>query len=294
MKKYAIIANCQGGPLQELLKGSKEFSSQYENVPLPSIQNWAQPQYELFWETIADLDLVIAQPLLSPRYANARIESLREHIDPDKLLVISNIFFEGYYPTVIHMRNVNFQKYNVPIAQCGLILGMYMSSVKLPDALPLLKKFMQTKINSLGDVASASIQKLSNRERTYQVDIRVGGWVRKHFRERRMMHSLNHPSNFTLRHLCNSLLRKLGIQPESNSKREELLGDVSFPIFPNVADALNLNFNSKPSYTVVGKTMNVREYIEFLYNFYSREPVIARENFDLFSEKIHACLSHVL
>ena len=105
MKKYSIVANCQGKTLNLFLNANKYFLEKYELIKLNPINRVTKDEINNFYNTIHLLDLIIIQPI-SDNYKNYHKYSTKFILANVKkecvVIMFPSMYFNGYYPSVIH------------------------------------------------------------------------------------------------------------------------------------------------------------------------------------------------
>ena len=120
MKRYSIIANCQGKALELFLNTNKYFLEKYELIKLDPIHRVTRDEIDNFYKNIQLLDLIIIQPI-SDNYNNYHkysTKSILSNIKSDCVVIMfPSLYFAGYYPNVIHdyIKSINITVHDINI-----------------------------------------------------------------------------------------------------------------------------------------------------------------------------------
>ena len=276
MKKYSIIANCQGGTLNTFLRTNKIFSEQYKYIPLKAIQNVTLVDLKNFYKIIKTLDLVIIQPI-STNFKNNNKYSTKSFLSELNknciIIMFPSLYFTGYYPSVNHYSIKNL---NMVVIDNNLIKIFKNTNNKL-DFLKVCKKMInQNNFYStqyINNNIMKSINELKNRENNainnYKLDnfIKVSSFINNNYKKNILFHSLNHPSKFTYIYLSNEILKVLKINikeypinldPQKNCESCILYNCVKKVINPKL---IKNTFSQRELPNV-----NLDKFLEFHYN----------------------------
>lgn len=104
MKKVAIIGNCQGRPLANLLRA---VVPDVKFVALTAVHRIDEHEVQNFLSSLDSFDVVITQPVATGYRKNIGIdtEKLRSRMRANqRLMLIPNLYFEGFFPTWGYMK----------------------------------------------------------------------------------------------------------------------------------------------------------------------------------------------
>ena len=104
-KKVAILANCQGKALSQILKKIPEFNKKFEIIPIDPIHLLKEENAENIFRIISSLDFLIHQPigLNYGKYASKNILKLMKN--GASSISFPVIYFSGYNPETIYLKN---------------------------------------------------------------------------------------------------------------------------------------------------------------------------------------------
>lgn len=286
MHKCLLIANCQVGPISKLLKHSESFISRYELEALPPAHTWSKAFIQSLPQKISDCDMVISQPLLSDNFGYAAHGALKKQSIPTLFFPVA--FFEGYFPTIVHLKNFNqIEHKGVPMAQCGLPLFFYFNNYSLGQAVNEYYLYLERDDIDFHKLCQKSIHGLKDREDKLGLDVRISSFIEEKYRTHKLMHSLNHPTNLFFFHIVNSILSLLGLGPvDERYICDEMLGGVQFPLFPNVKKSLQIEFDDEVFFKIHEKYYSIPQYIVFLYEFYNKNKALGELNYDFNKDKL--------
>lgn len=239
-----------------------------------------------------NIDLVFSQQIFNEKFGIFHTKNLKKICIEKGIRFVHmfNAYFEGYYPCVIHVPDIVISKHRVPISQDAIVFYSFTKGLEIDAACKLWKTISSS--SAMKDFSrktcAASIKELVRREKNMDVKSSVLHFFLKNYRRRRLMHSLNHPTNEFLKETVQILLQTMGIEEDVLLPENELLGWISYPTMNAVRDALGLSYESDDGFVVLGMRKDLPEYIEFLYDFYRSEPGIVEKNISLQARKLHS------
>lgn len=285
-----LVGNCQIGPVFQLLSQSKSFSETYRLIPLPSIHTIDEATRS-DTNLLNNVDLIISQHIIDEAFGifttKKLVNTCRDHGIPFALMF--NPYFEGYYPCVIHMCDVDIERHNVPISQDAIVFYSYVKGLDVDDACRLWINISSS--SALEDFARqacvSSFKELIRREKCLNTKSLDLHFLLNNYRKKRLMHSLNHPTNIFYKEMAENLLTTIGINETLTVPQNELQGAVSYPTMDAVRSALRLSYKDESNdFIVLGVRKKLIDYVAFLYDFYKREPCIVEKNISLQVHKL--------
>lgn len=269
MKKYSVFGNCQAGPIAELLNSCPQFSADYEYVPIKPVHT-IDPHKEAFLlNEIADLDLLIYQPVVDERrfgpFISSNIVSL---LGQSSIKVcVPPLYYGGYFPTFESIGWLNGPLRGV---HDYFIIACFLNGLSESEALSLYSSGHPCK-DTIKFQHKAFIDGLRHRESKFSVDIKVSEFIDAHFQSSLLFHTFNHPAPDMLGFLCNSILSFLGVSGEFELGGDQF-SDLRLPITSRVKEALDLEFHERDA-VFQGEEINFDELIRRSYEMYECAPV---------------------
>ena len=261
-KKYTIYGNCQGQALARFLNASDSFNMQYQYIKTKSVQNISSKDLDTFIkEIIPVVDLLIYQPVSTtyknnPKYSsNYIVENLNSQA---RSLSFPSCYFRGYHPELVSLKSyaagiqpskseikldVNSQKVSSLVHDINIVQGFLEQKTPLEIKEQFLDQDFYTNslLVNLLDLTFLSLQK---RENNLNLDIKISGFIRDNYKNYRLFHSFNHPSNQIISYIAERIfecldipLRKLEFEIIPN-----LLSRINFPVYKSTDKNLNLRF----------------------------------------------------
>lgn len=253
-KKIALVyGNCQIPFLVRFLSRTTEFIREYTLLSVPPIHTLRDEKENGFDSGMLKMvQLFIYQNIKQDNKFSKKLASdtIINFIGINcKKVSIPNVFFKGYFPQLGPNPNNPCigSKYNAE----GLfpygdenIRSMLAAGM---DASQILKHISAKDFYHQDDVkrkAELSIQELKEREQ--KCDVKISDFIEQHYKEHRLFYVPNHPTNFVIKELACRILSYLGYKNcTMNIKNIPENDNLEVPIYPSVARALDLKFNTK-------------------------------------------------
>ena len=246
MKKIVIYGNCQLGAIYRVLK--EKYVGKYD---ITMITN-----FKLIWEKreIPDdfrvADILIYQPLYSHGMYNTEdiINNMCKN-DCQKIS-ISYLYFNGYFPDYFK-NNID----NAKTISQELPYGLFpygMKTITDQKDLPVSNIIERSKNNDFIDKSliqnqlQSSFHKLYEKER--DVDIKCADYIEKNYKRIKLFHTVDHPTNILLQKIIDDITVYLNVERVELLEYDELLKDVSIPIYSCVYNTLQLEFENSLFY----------------------------------------------
>ena len=279
MKKYSIIANCQGGTLIKFFNSNKYFLENYELIELKAIQTVTKEEIDNFYNTIHMLDLIIIQPI-SDNFKNYHKYSTKSILANIKkkcvVIMFPSIYYNIYYPNLIHdnIKSINIIVHDINIIEKFINNKNKQTFVNecinmINDLNFYSKKFIinniKTTINNLLKKELDAINKYDP-----QHFIKISHFISSHYTKNILSTTLNHHTKYIYRYLSDEILHILDINitpyPE---KLDPQLGCESCIIYESVKNVINKELQ-KNKYSQRGlANVDLITYLEFHYDKYS-------------------------
>ncbi len=244
MKKFVILANCQGGALTKTLFNNHEFSCTYELLRILPVQHLKDKDIPDVIEKLGQADLFIYQPIAAtPKRPNELSSAfLLKKTNPKAITIsIPSIYFDGYFPhlktlkghvSVLNLIHDYFIAYSCAI---GLSEEKTLELMQKEDLYP--KKL------SVG-LAEQSIMELRSREEEFGIDMTLSEFIEKNYQHTRLFNHFSHPKTIVFKHLAEKILNRCAITSPLVRKigNQHLLNDFEPPIYRSTYKHLNLQF----------------------------------------------------
>ncbi|CCO22557.1 WcbI family polysaccharide biosynthesis putative acetyltransferase [Maridesulfovibrio hydrothermalis] len=249
-KKICILhANCQGEPVEELLKLNTDFSEMYEVHRFTNYIKEPIPE-----NIIADCDLFLYHHLdtnweeLSSAHICSKLKKTARAIPFPSML------FLHYWP--LWSRKPGF---DYPDTFLESLLERDLSESQI------LHLFMKTKLTNIYDFKSIleDSEKIERHKEAVSI-VKYVDMILTSFRQKRLFNTINHPRKDLLVHIANTILSELGLAHLAEQSVEDFpptFTDFEQPIHPQVAEYLELEFGGpEERYHVYGAKLTFEEY----------------------------------
>ncbi|MCH2154699.1 MAG: WcbI family polysaccharide biosynthesis putative acetyltransferase [Opitutales bacterium] len=229
--KVAVVANCQGRPISELL----ELCLPNLEVTYTAIVHLLKPaDREHFFNELHNADLVIAQ-WVNDQYPReyCRTNVLRE-LFSDKLIVISNLYFRGQNPDLFYLRSDSNANIEGPLGpyHSSYVLREWLAG-KSVDEIAEGWESVEVQKQIYGGVAEQSLQDLRSRER--EADVKISDYIEAHWKNKLLFYTFNHPTNELLveyvYRLAGYIKSKTGLSIGSESNNDSNWASTYLPFY---------------------------------------------------------------
>ena len=289
MKKCLFYGNCQVEPLKEILSNSINFSDKYQIIPLPPVHLLDKSHVGDLEQKIALADLFVYQ-LVSDNYQG--IEQFGTNYLCDRLsaeaqkIAIPGAYFTGYHPATINLKDAEGNKINEPCDYHDVnLLYLFERDKTVAETVDILQQdnFYQSEyiLNNL----EITLNELRRREQT--LDINISNFIKQNYQKQKLFHTINHPNIAVLNHIAKTILKILDLPTNLSDKQDftEALDFTDFPIYPAVANALNLQFSVPLQYKIKGEILDLKQAIELFFDFYAANKDLVKLNILQHQEK---------
>ncbi len=265
-RKLAVIhGNCQVSILRELLLLFPSFSKEYFFIEIPAVFEYnASEEKRNLWDILlahdefwGQIDLFLCQKVNSSnRFCPALASGhLIKKLSPDcQVVMILNIYFDGYFPQQIRTKNSIMKE----IHQSGLfpygdvfIDELIKKGLSDKDILDLIQdeSFITPEFAEM--TANQSLTELKDREK--EVDVQISDYIESGYKKKQLFYSPNHPANTVLIEYAGRIIRYLGLTDC------EITEDIAY------IEAGCLKGQDTPVYPSVIKALNMKKYDQLYY-----------------------------
>lgn len=271
MKKLVIFANCQCRALAQTLMENRQFSSTHEWDFLPAVQNLSEQHVPEVLAKVRAADLFLYQPVSEDPARPAEITSafLCEQVKPSAIaLSFPSLYFDGYFPhlqtlkgyiSTLYLVHDYFIAYACAI---GLTVEKTLTLIQSEDLYP-----RDVSIR----LAEASFNNLAEREREFDLDIKITQFLRDNYRREKLFNQFNHPKRPVLKYIAEKILTKIGSQnPLLAEIGPSHMDEIMTPIYKSTYKNLELKFDEDfYAYNGTGNTrLSQPEVVRNFYDFY--------------------------
>lgn len=282
MKKCLVYGNCQSMALKGLLKQNPQFNKHYEIVECPSVHLLTQddlPNQELI---LSDVDLLIHQPVsdnykglyqLSTNYLKSKLKPKA------KVISFPVAYFTGYNPEMVYLKTKNGQRIAQPFTYHDTnIMKFYLLGKSVNETIELIQSNDFYQSSYAHQNLENTLFNLEQRER--DLDIKLSSFIRESYKVDKLFYTFNHPTSIILNYLANSIFQALELDKNKVFfdilEKSDILANSSFPIYPSLYSALELQFPTSNSYVFERKTYPMESVVDSYFKIYDnhRDTVI--------------------
>lgn len=273
----AILANCQGEIMYDMLTNSTDFMNEYYILRLPPLWDMKGQKIEkISDDVLKELNLYIYQYIKTEsdfsNFASENIDILLHN--ECKKMCIPNLYFEGYFPQCAGRRKPRSLILNhgdTPIfdfidsciekefAECKSIK-------KVTDKLENVDYFTSELVYSN---LKKSLDELKEREK--KCDIKMSDYIHTNYKKKWLFTEPSHPINEVIAELVYRLLDKLDIKGHKiEHEKYRQLGDRYCLLYPSTTKILDLEFNVDDGYYCMRSLYNIKLTFEQYIELYIR------------------------
>lgn len=277
-KKAAILANCQGQAISDLLKKNNGFMRAFDLVPLDPIHLLKESDSEVILEMISTIDLLIHQQI-GYNYGVFSSSNVISLMKTNSLSISFPVaYFSGYNPETVYMKDSSGKT----IQKMGYndlnIMRMFLDGLSTHDMVDCIEAEDYYPEEFLLNNFNESILSLIEREKN--LDVKISRFISDHARERRLFFSMNHPTNEVLLGIVRQILSLLSISFEKTYLANQRLGRTKLYMYPSVRKALDLSLND--SIVVDQTTYTLEEYVARFITLYKKDVNLVRHNVEMY------------
>lgn len=217
--RIGVIGNCQARPLGTTLAESIA-GIQIDGTVVVHLARDEDADRDL--AALESADLVLAQRVADDYPTRfVRTEELRG-VFGDRLLVWPNLYYRGYNPELIYLRDADHRPLQGPLGDYHLsvVHEAWKSDLSIEEAVRRLRS-VDHNAERFADVPEQSLVELVQREQ--DCDVRMSDWLAEHRWTRRLFFTFNHPSRVALDELVRRIAQTAGLPDPAPSG-----GDVPF------------------------------------------------------------------
>lgn len=251
MKRLCIIhANCQGEALLAQLSAHAEFGRDHH---LRLFSNYVREHVPP--DLLARCDLFLYQHL-GPEWGELASERLLAQLGPGcRTLCIPNMFLLAPWPLWSSNQRI---VYADSLLDALLARGLTRAEI--------LRVYVHGRLERLADLDGLAESSLKyERSRELHTPVKYLDIILSAFRERPMMHTVNHPCAELQRMVADAVLAQDGYRPMSHAEMAAAgpqLAEFDLPIHPQVAERLGLKYAGPDSlYEIYGRKMDFAQYV---------------------------------
>jgi hypothetical protein len=260
----------------DILRKCDIFIGMYDEIKYYAVFKISEDEMRNILENeVPSSDLILSQPV-SATYKNNEIYSTdvlrKTALSHGKThYVISNCYFTGYDPVpfqttdgdgnIIHVGNIT---YFPSLSIDNLIMGNIEGSC-VEWCNPNAYGELQLRNNLFRTLDQLKLRERKIFDGDYGVDITISDYIERNFREIRLFHTYNHPTNAILIELVKRLMKRLGLPFSPVILDYELLGEYSIPPPPSVYYGYNMTF-VYPKFIIKQKEYSTYEAMKIFRN----------------------------
>jgi Polysaccharide biosynthesis enzyme WcbI len=239
--KVVVVGNCQARPLAKILS---VLNADIEITAVAIVHLLKSEQAEDYLPFFEEADFIVAQ-LVADNYPCdfVRTPVLKE-VYGDKLISIVNLYYAGYNPELIYIRQGSAGTLKSPLGEYHnkTFLDTWKEGGTVEKA---LKRHFEIQYNEekYSSLIAESLDELKRREKL--VDIAITDLIEGNLAKERLFFTFNHPCMSLLVNMAKRILTRAGLKisaPESVSLLKEPLDKIIVPVNPFVKKSLALQF----------------------------------------------------
>lgn len=269
--KFSVIANCQSGPMANLLM---TLAPSLEWKRVKAIHLLQSNEVKEFDHAISDADYIFHQPIGS-KFKEFSIEAIKTRF-PSKLFIsFPSLYFKGYCPWLMYLRNPKGGTLKGPIGDYHdeRIVSNFIKGLSIKETIDDLcsHKVEDTFFN---------IQFANLESRESKLDAQSSEYIKTNFKSRKLFYVFNHPANDVMIHIALQLLSKIQIGIDQSSievakSRSDYLRRTFAPI-DHAVKRLGVSAFDDGCYGAVvdgvSVSYSVDEYVDACFRSYSTVP----------------------
>ncbi|MBU1417905.1 MAG: hypothetical protein KKI15_05430 [Proteobacteria bacterium] len=245
--KVVVVGNCQARPLAKILTA---LNADIEVTAIAIVHLLKSEQADEYLPFFKEADFIIAQ-LVADNYPCdfVRTPVLKEAYG-DKLISIVNLYYSGYNPELIYIRNGPAGTLKSPLGEYHnkTFLDTWKEGRGVEEA---LERHFDIAYNEkhYSSLISDSLEELKRREKL--VDIAVTDLIEGSFGQERLFFTFNHPCMSLLVHMAQRILTKVELNidaPESVLQLKEPLDKIVVPVNPFATKILAVQFEDSRTF----------------------------------------------
>jgi hypothetical protein len=245
MISFTVIANCQSGPLANILTGLSGELTWRRVKPIHLLTN---ADKAVFDSTLEEVNLVIHQPI-GGNYKEFSINSIKNRF-PNKIYIsFPSLYFRGYAPWHMYLRLREGGVLKGPLGDYHdeRIIRSYLLGRSVAQAVKELED-----PNGDGDeLLNIEFEKLSVRE--LELDVQSLDFIKSEFTKNKLFYVMNHPSNLMMSEIALRITRFLNLSISRNAiesvqRRPEYLRALEAPVDNVIKKFVDVKFQCDELY----------------------------------------------
>lgn len=220
-----------------------------------SVLDFSKPEWQeeakrqIFADNLTQCDIVFAHPNV---YSYVSTEELRSFLGK-KLALLGNFYFRGYFPDICYIGGIGKRLPNLLSYHSIVVVRSYLLG-QTPEQ--CLVDFSEEKYSEFGffEDWKTSLEALRSRDMT--VDYPIADLVEEFSVNKKIFHTVNHPTIDIIAYYLNSVCKKIGLSVSTAPlwmMTEDPLYEYGMPpIFDFLAEHHNLRFRSTQFYKMGG------------------------------------------
>ena len=267
-----IHGNCQSRAIEEILSEIPEIRKNFLVVSNP-IQNLDFKHLPSALSSIVKADFFIYQPVKDNFRNTSKLgsEYLKTLLkDSCKAISFPSLFFEGYFPEQIHLKDLNgneIRTLNSPYHDFN-ILRFYLNGYPPHKVLSLIQKEDFYEESYIVNYFSSSLNELEKREYSSDISINVSDIIRQRHKEKKLFYTVNHPSRDMFLFLVKEILLRCEIDIEIPENGCDPISNFNYPLYPSLYKTLKCSFSNSGEYRIQKHIFSPLEYIENIFKEY--------------------------
>jgi len=242
--RVAVFGNCQARPLSSALQAA---IPDLEVLDVVVVHLAKQADADQTLAAIDGADLVLAQRVVDDYPTPfVRTGELRNTFG-DRLLVWPNLYYRGYNPELIYLRDAQHRPLQGPFGDyhVSTIHEAWQDRLSVDETVERLKS-VDFNREKFAPVPEQSLVEL--REREQDCDVQISDVVAEQRWQQRLFFTFNHPTSAALDALVTRVLALLGTRRETSGEANEPLGRWRLPLNPWVKEEFGLTFPSRNNF----------------------------------------------
>lgn len=260
-----VYGNCQAPVLASFLETSEAFTRRFQCIHVPGIHEMTSEQMAALMANLDRISLFIYQPVRRPGF---NTDTLMAALSQRCLrIAIPSLFFNSYNPEVAYLRESEATLFYHDRLQLGMIDDYDAFERALVFSEDVYSRAFSERCIEI------SIGELARRERDNCIDVPMSDFIVDRFREERLFHVLNHPTQGLLRALAARILGVLGLDQQiATAVRDYGLDRWQFPIYRSHYQNAGFSFDNPYCYAWNGQPMTIREFFDNQSRYYATVP----------------------
>lgn len=269
-KLCALYGACHTTVFKSQLLKSEEFTEKYCLLVIPPTNVYDHLYRDLLYKsyTYSDLDLLILS-FIYPHTGEPPApdwRTIKSWTDEKcKVILVTNAAFKGYFPQYTAPIPETFDKISRGDKNLNKLIREGKTADEILHILSSPDFYSREMVNRYYENALTNLEQMES-----ACDVRIGDYIRKHGKQRRLMSDAAHPDGRLLKELTTRIFRKIGIDTKMLVRTPEsdflIRGGVEAAfIYPSVYHALGMTEKEAGEKLCVGVDINVKlDFSEFI------------------------------